>query len=94
VAESLAGEVGISRSQVWRILDDLDLKPHRARSWLTSRDPKFWEKAADVCGLYLDPPDMDLTATRRFDRAAVASSPRASCATSAGMALRRASSQW
>jgi transposase len=57
VAESLAGDVGISRSQVWRILDDLDLKPHRVRSWLTSRDPEFWEKAADVCGLYLDPPE-------------------------------------
>lgn len=56
IAEALAAEVGISRSQVWRILDDLDLKPHRVRSWLTSRDPEFWEKAADVCGLYLDPP--------------------------------------
>lgn len=56
VAEALAAEVGISRSQVWRILDDLDLKPHRVRSWLTSQDPEFWEKAADVCGLYLDPP--------------------------------------
>lgn len=27
------------------------------RSWLTSKDPAFWDKAADVCGLYLDPPD-------------------------------------
>jgi len=24
---------------------------------MTSHDPDFWEKAADVCGLYLDPPD-------------------------------------
>lgn len=29
----------------------------RTRSWLTSHDPDFWDKAADVCGLYLDPPD-------------------------------------
>jgi hypothetical protein len=24
---------------------------------MTSHDPEFWAKAADVCGLYLDPPD-------------------------------------
>ena len=23
---------------------------------MTSHDPDFWEKASDVCGLYLDPP--------------------------------------
>lgn len=49
--------VGISRGQVGRILHDLDLKPHRIRYWLTSSDPDFWEKAADVCGLYLNPPE-------------------------------------
>ncbi|MBK5228215.1 MAG: IS630 family transposase [Actinobacteria bacterium] len=57
IADVLADEIGISRSQIWRILDDLDLKPHQVQSWLTSKDPEFWEKAADVCGLYLDPPD-------------------------------------
>ncbi len=56
IAAALADDVGISRSQIWRILNDLDLKPHRVRSWLTSHDPEFWEKAADVCGLYLDDP--------------------------------------
>ena len=60
VAEALADEVGISASQVWRILVDLDLKPWQTRSWLTSHDPDFWEKAADVCGLYLNPPDNGL----------------------------------
>ena len=57
IAGALADDVGISRSQIWRILDDLDLKPHRVQSWLTSTDPDFWDKAADVCGLYLNPPD-------------------------------------
>jgi len=57
VAEALGDEVGISASQVWRILSELDLKPWQSRSWLTSHDPDFWEKAADVCGLYLNPPD-------------------------------------
>jgi transposase len=41
---------------VWRICKALDLKPWQTESWMTSHDPEFWEKAADVCGLYLDPP--------------------------------------
>lgn len=57
LAEDLADEVGISESQVGRILAELDIKPHRVRSWLhRPDDPEFWEKAADVCGLYLSPP--------------------------------------
>lgn len=56
IAERLAKDVGISLSQVNRILQDLDLKPHKFSYWLTSHDPAFWDKAADVCGLYLDPP--------------------------------------
>jgi transposase len=49
--------VPISASQVWRICQSLDLKPWQTESWMTSHDPGFWEKAGDVCGLYLDPPD-------------------------------------
>lgn len=53
LAQELA-EMGISASQVGRILADLDIKPHLVRSWLTRPDdPGFWERAADVCGLYL-----------------------------------------
>jgi transposase len=48
--------VPISASQVWRLCKALDLKPWQTESWMTSNDPEFWEKAADVCGLYLDPP--------------------------------------
>ena len=54
--ERLHPQLGISVSQLFKILDELDLKPWRTRSWLTSHDPGFWEKAADVCGLYLDGP--------------------------------------
>ncbi|MFI6007193.1 IS630 family transposase [Streptomyces sp. NPDC051366] len=60
IAEQVAGTVfaAISASQVGRILADLDLKPHRVRGWLTRRDtPDFWERAADICELYLSPPD-------------------------------------
>jgi transposase len=60
--EALAGVmnghgVAISASQVWRICRALDLKPWQVQSWMTSHDPDFWEKAGDVCGLYLNPPE-------------------------------------
>ena len=48
--------VPISASQVWRICRALDLKPWQVQSWMTSHDPDFWERAGDVCGLYLNPP--------------------------------------
>ena len=50
-------EVPISASQVWRICRALDLKPWQTESWMTSHDPEFLSKAADVCGLYLHPPE-------------------------------------
>jgi transposase len=50
--------IGISASQIGRILAADDVKPHRVEGWLTRRDtPEFWERAADVCGLYLSPPE-------------------------------------
>lgn len=52
-----ANGVTISASQVWRICRALDLKPWQVESWMTSHDPDFWEKAGDVCGLYLNPPE-------------------------------------
>jgi transposase len=57
LAEAMAAHgVPISASQCWRICKALDLKPWQVESWMTSHDPDFWEKAADVCGLYLNPP--------------------------------------
>src|SRR5829696_6622891 len=56
LAQALS-DIGISASQIGRILADLDIKPHRVRSWITRPDdPTFWERAADICGLYLVPP--------------------------------------
>lgn len=54
---SLAERVGIGKSQTHAILSEADLKPHQVRSWLTSLDPDFDTKQADVCGLYLTPPE-------------------------------------
>jgi transposase len=56
LAQALS-DIGISASQIGRILADPDIKPHRVRSWITRPDaPTFWERAADICGLYLVPP--------------------------------------
>lgn len=56
VAMADAG-ISISASQIGRILAADEVKPHRVDGWLTRKDtPEFWERAADVYGLYLSPP--------------------------------------
>src|SRR5499426_3946176 len=44
----------MSRSTLWRLLDDADLKPHRSVYWLNSHDPDFEAKAQNICSLYLN----------------------------------------
>jgi transposase len=57
LTEALRDEVGISCSQLWRILDAVDIKPHKVVGWLNRReDPEFWDRVRDVCALYLNPP--------------------------------------
>ena len=43
----------LSRSSIWRILEEADLKPHRSVYWLNSHDPDFEAKADDICQLYV-----------------------------------------
>src|SRR5258706_15858798 len=52
----LAQELGVSKSTVQRILTQARLKPHRLERYLASDDPEFESKAADIIGLYLNPP--------------------------------------
>jgi putative transposase len=52
----LAQKTGISKSQLHRIMHELDLKPHQFKMWLFSNDPEFESKQADIVGLYLNPP--------------------------------------
>lgn len=47
----------ISKDQVWRILRRHDICLQRRRSWCISTDPEFGPKAADIVGLYLNPPE-------------------------------------
>jgi len=42
----------LSRSSIWRILEEADLKPHRSVYWLNSHDPDFEAKAYALCQLY------------------------------------------
>lgn len=57
IAQHLHEQVGISASQIGRILASLDIKPHRVRGWLNRpADPAFHTKAQAVCALYLHPP--------------------------------------
>lgn len=47
----------VSKHQVWRVLRRHGIPLQRRRSWCVSTDPEFAPKAADIVGLYLDPPD-------------------------------------
>lgn len=48
--------MGVSYVTVHRVWRRAGLKPHRLERYLTSDDPDFERKAADVIGLYLTPP--------------------------------------
>jgi transposase len=56
---SLVAEVlgDVSKHQVWRVLRSEGIHLQRRRSWCISTDPQFAAKAADIVGLYLDPPE-------------------------------------
>jgi transposase len=47
----------ISDHQIWRVLRKHGISLQRRRSWCVSTDPCFAQKAADVVGLYLNPPE-------------------------------------
>jgi transposase len=54
----LASEVGMSESQAHAILRAAEIKPHLLEQWVISElSPDFDAQAAEVCGLYLDPPE-------------------------------------
>lgn len=53
---TLAHALEVSDDAVWRILRKEGIQLQRMRSWCVSTDPEFSVKAANVIGLYLDPP--------------------------------------
>jgi transposase len=52
----LADHLGVSRSLVHRVWARAGIKPHRMKRYMVSDDPDFEKKAADVIGLYINPP--------------------------------------
>jgi transposase len=52
----LAERLGVSKDTVHRVWKEAGLKPHRIERYLASDDPEFETKAADIIGLYLNPP--------------------------------------
>lgn len=54
---ALAKELGAKKSSVYSVLEKEGIHLQRSRSWCVSTDPEFAAKAADVIGLYLNPPE-------------------------------------
>lgn len=54
---AVAGQIGASVHAVWRVLRKEGVCLSRQRSWCVSTDPEFAPKAADIVGLYLNPPE-------------------------------------
>lgn len=53
----LAQALSLPAGFVWRVLREHGIQLQRRRSWCISTDPEFAQKAADIVGLYLDPPE-------------------------------------
>ena len=47
----------VSAHHIWRVLRRHGIHLQRRHSWCVSTDPEFTQKAADIVGLYLNPPD-------------------------------------
>jgi transposase len=57
-SRKLATELGgvISHNAIAQIWRAHGIKPHRLEGYMASNDPQFEQKAADIIGLYLNPP--------------------------------------
>ena len=53
---SIAQELNVPKDAVWKILRNNGIHLQRQRSWCISTDKDFAAKAADIVGLYLNPP--------------------------------------
>lgn len=47
----------VSPHYIWRVLRRYGIHLQRRRSWCISTDPQFAQKAADIVGMYLHPPE-------------------------------------
>jgi transposase len=54
---AVAAALGVSDDAIWRLLRKEGVQLRRRRSWCVSTDQQFAAKAADIIGLYLNPPE-------------------------------------
>jgi len=52
----LGNKLGVSHMMIARVWNKHGMKPHRLERYMASNDPDFETKAADILGLYLNPP--------------------------------------
>jgi transposase len=71
----LATVIGVSHGLIGQVWRRAGLQPHRLERYMLSDDPDFEQKAADVLGLYLNPPEQaavfavdEKTAIQALDR--------------------------
>jgi transposase len=55
-SRKLAQHLGVSHMRVARVWGRAGLKPHQFERYMVSNDPDFETKAADIIGLYVNPP--------------------------------------
>lgn len=55
-SRKLARKLGVNHMMVARVWRRAGLRPHRLERYMASDDPDFERKAADVIGLYVNPP--------------------------------------
>jgi len=52
----MAAVMGVGKDLIRQVWREADLKPHRLDRYMASDDPHFEKKAAQIIGLYLNPP--------------------------------------
>jgi len=52
----MASLMGVGKDLIRQVWREAELKPHRLDRYMASDDPQFEEKAAQIIGLYLNPP--------------------------------------
>jgi transposase len=52
----MAAVMGVGKDLIRQVWREAELKPHRLDRYLASDDPQFEQKAAQIIGLYLNPP--------------------------------------
>jgi transposase len=90
----------VSKSEISRILNHNDLRPHKVEMWLHSPDPLFQEKVTRIASLYLNPPNHavvlcidEKSGMQALERQSSLSSRQKGCAVRMGYEYKRHGTQ-